>query len=155
VGKDAGFVEEVDDFAGEPLEFVIEVVGEVVDALVGAFDAVADFGKVLGLLLADLVEFGAELAQEFLEFLFERGAAFEVVDDFEEDEENGGERSGINQPGGEAKGIGRGEFLGENKVEGGSEKEEVGGHGAFVRSSAFLVRGGRDGAGFGDFGYHI
>ena len=97
---DAGFVEEIDDFAGEALEFVVEVVGEKIDTLVGAFDAGADFGEVLGLLVAQLVEFGAELAQQLFEFLLQRGAALEVVDDFEEDEEDGGEGSGIDEPGG-------------------------------------------------------
>ncbi len=61
--QDAGLVEEVDDFAGEALEFVVEVVGEEVDALVGALDAGADFGEVGGLLVAELVELGADLAQ--------------------------------------------------------------------------------------------
>ena len=70
-GEDAGFVEEIDDFAGEALEFVVQVVGEVVDALVGAFDAEADFVEVFGLFVADLVELGAQLAQEFFEFLLE------------------------------------------------------------------------------------
>jgi hypothetical protein len=115
-------VEDVDDFAGEALEFVVEVVGKEVDALVGAFDAAADFDEVLGLFAADLVEFGAELAEEFFEFLFERGAAFEVVDDFEKDEEDGGEGGGIDEPGGKSLGIGRRDFLGEE--EGEREKEK-------------------------------
>jgi hypothetical protein len=124
VVEDAGLVEDVDDFAGEALELVVEVVGEVIDALVGAFDAAADFGEVLGLLEAELVELGAQLAQEFFEFLLERGAALEVVDDLEEDEEDGGERGGIDEPTGEVAGIGRGQFLGQDEV--GREKEEVG-----------------------------
>ena len=79
----------------------------------GAFDPVADGGEMLGLLVAKLVELGAELVEEFFQFFFERGAAFEVVDDFEEDEEDGCEGGGIDEPGGEAIGIGRGNFLGE------------------------------------------
>jgi hypothetical protein len=105
-------VEEVDDFAGEALEFVVEVVGEEIDALVGALDAAANLGEVLGLFLADLVEFGAELAQEFFEFLLEGRTSLEVVDDLEEDEEDGGERGGIDEPRGEMRRVGRRNFLG-------------------------------------------
>jgi hypothetical protein len=97
-GEDAGFVEEVDDFAGEALEFVVEVVGEQIDALVRALDAVANFGEVLGLFVADLVEFRSELAEQFFEFLFQRGAALEMVDHLEEDQEHGRERGGIDEP---------------------------------------------------------
>jgi hypothetical protein len=38
---------------------------------VGAIDADADFGEMLGLLVAELIELGPELAQQFLEFLLE------------------------------------------------------------------------------------
>ncbi len=115
-GDDSGFVEEVDDFAGEALEFVVEVVGEEIDALVGAFDAGADFGEMFGLFVTELVEFSPKLAEELFEFLFERGAALEVVDDLEEDEEDGGERGGVDQPGGEADGVGLGgDFLGKKR----------------------------------------
>ena len=87
---------------GRRWEFVVEVVGEMVDTLgVRALDAAADLGEVLGLLEAELVELGAQLAQEFFELLLERRAALEVVDDLEEDEEDGGERGGIDQPVGE------------------------------------------------------
>jgi hypothetical protein len=142
-GEDAGFVEDVDDFAGETLEFVVEVVGEEVDALVGALDAAADLGEVFGLLVAQLVEFRAELAEEFLEFLFERGAAFEVVDDLEEDEEDGGERGGVDEPGGEAHGIGRGDFLGE-------ERHEHEGEGVTVeKNHGWVSLGGASGGGAG------
>ena len=108
-------MEEIDDFAGEALEFVVEIVGEEIDALMGALDAAADFGEVLGLLVAQLVELGAELAQQFFEFLLERGPALEVVDDLEEDEKNGGKRGGVDQPGGKMLGVGGGEFLGEKE----------------------------------------
>lgn len=122
--EDSGLVEDVDDFAGEALELVVEVVGEMVDALVGALDAAADLGEVLGVLEAELVELGADLAQEFFEFLLEGGAALEVVDDLEEDEEDGGERGGVDEPAGKMRWIGGGDFL--RKDEGRSEKEEVG-----------------------------
>jgi hypothetical protein len=125
VGQDAGFVEEVDDFSGEALEFVVEVVGEMVDALVGAFDAGADFAEMLRLLVADLVEFRAELPEQFLEFLFERGAALEVVDDFEEDEEDGGERGGVDEPGGKMGRVGRRNFVGEDGHEQESERVSI------------------------------
>lgn len=91
-------MEEIDDFAGESLEFVVQVVGEEVDALVGAFNPTPDLGEVFRLLVADLVEFGAELAEEFFEFLFQGRAALEVVDDAEEDEEDGGHGGGIDEP---------------------------------------------------------
>ena len=107
-------MEEVDNFSGEALEFVVEVVGEEIDPLVRALDAAADLGKVLRLLVAQLVEFRPELAEKFFEFLFERGPALEVVDDFEEDQKNGGERGGIDEPGGKMSRIGRGDFLGED-----------------------------------------
>ena len=55
-GSTPGLVQDVDDLAGQALEFVVEVVGEMVDALVRAFDPAADFGEVLGLLAAELVE---------------------------------------------------------------------------------------------------
>jgi len=112
---DAGFVEEIDDFAGEALEFVVEVVGEKIDTLVGAFDAGADFGEVLGLLVAQLVEFGAELAQQLFEFLLQRGAALEVVDDFEKNEEDRPHGGGVDEPRGETGGVGRRDFLGERE----------------------------------------
>jgi hypothetical protein len=105
--QDAGLVEDVDDFAGEALEFVVEVEREVVDALVRAFDAVADFGEVLGLFVAELVEFRAQLAQEFLEFLLERGPPFEMVENLEEDEKDAAERRSVDEPGRESRGIGR------------------------------------------------
>jgi hypothetical protein len=108
-------VEEVDDFAGEALEFVVEIVGEEIDALMSALDAAADFGEVLALLVAELIELGAELAQQLFEFLLEGGAALEVVDDFEEDQEDRGERGGVDQPGGKMLRIGRGKFLGERE----------------------------------------
>ena len=48
----------------------------------------------------------------------EGGLALEVVDDLEEDEENGGEGGGVDEPGGEMGGVGRGdEFLGEERGE--------------------------------------
>ncbi len=139
-------MEDVDDFAGKALEFVVEVVGEVVDALVGAFDAETDFGEVFGLLDAELVEFGTELAEELFEFLLERGATLEVIDDFEEDEEDGGERGGVDQPGGEGFRVGGGDFLGEEEAEGKGGEEEVSEHGANyvggfpVRSGATKLR---------------
>jgi len=37
-----------------------------------------------------------------------------VIDDLEEDEEDGGERRCIDEPSGEVRGIGRGNFLGED-----------------------------------------
>ena len=111
-------MEKIDDFAGQALEFVVEIVGEKIDALVGALDPAADLGDMFRLLVAQLVEFRAELAQQFFELLFERGTAFEVIDDLEEDQEDRGERSGINEPGGEMLGIGRGQFLGQDKVKG-------------------------------------
>jgi hypothetical protein len=135
-------VEEVDDLAGEALEFVVEVVGEVVDPLVRAFHTEPDFAEVLGLLVADLVELGAQLAQEFFQFLLERRAALEVVDDFEEDEQNGGERGGVDEPGGEADGIGRRHFLGED----GHEQE---GEGVAVEVGHGLVSGGGGSGGAG------
>jgi hypothetical protein len=41
-----------------------------------------------------------------------------MVDDLEKDEENRGERGGIDQPGGEMRRIGRWDFLGKQKVKG-------------------------------------
>jgi hypothetical protein len=114
LGDDAGFVEEIDDFGGEALELVIEVMGKEIDALVGAFDAAAHEREIFRLLMAQLVEFRAELLEEFLQLLLERGAALEVIDDFEEDEEDGAEGRRIHQPGGEMRRIGRGDFLGED-----------------------------------------
>jgi hypothetical protein len=144
VRQHAGLVEEIDDFAGEALEFVVEVVGEVVDALVGAFDAEADFVEVLGLLVADLVELGAELAQEFLEFLFERRAPLEVVDDLEENEKDPGECGRVDEPGREAHGVGRGQFLREDRREHEGKGVSVkGGHGCLDLGGA----GGGGGAG--------
>ena len=40
-----------------------------------------------------------------------------MVDDLEEDEEDGGERGGVDEPGGKAHGVGCGEFLGEDRHE--------------------------------------
>ncbi len=110
-------MEEIDDLAGQALELVVEVVGEEIDTLMRALDPAAHFGEMLRLLVTHLVEFGAELAKQFFEFLFERGPAFEVVDDFKEDEKDGGERGGIDQPRGKMLGIGRGNFLREDRHE--------------------------------------
>ena len=107
-GRDAGLVEEIDDLARQALELVVEVVGEEVDALVRALDAAADLGKVRRLLVADLVELRADLAQEFLELLLERRLALEVVDDLEEDQQDRADRRGIDEPRGEMRGVGRG-----------------------------------------------
>ena len=115
-GGDARFVQEIDDLAGQALQLVVEVVGEEVDALVGALDPAADLGEMGGLLVAQLVELGADLAQQFLEFLLERGLALEVVDDLEEDEEDRAEGGRIEEPVGEMRGVGRREFLGEDDV---------------------------------------
>ena len=126
---DAGFVEEVDDLAGEALELVVEVVGEEIDPLVRALDAAANFGEVFGLLVAQLVEFDPRLAQKFFELLFERGTALEMVDDLEEDEEGGRERRGVDEPRGEMHRVGRGQFLREDRgEEEGKEVAEVGEH---------------------------
>ena len=48
-----------------------------------------------------------------------------MVDDLEENEEDGGERGGVDQPGGEMRRIGRRHLLREEKREIRSEKEEV------------------------------
>jgi hypothetical protein len=116
---DSGLVQQVDDFAGEPLELVVEVVGEEIDALVGALDAAPHFVEMGGLLMPVLVELLAHLAEELLELLIERGLALEVVDDLEEDEEDGAEGGGIDEPVGEMRGVGGGEVLREEaRVEG-------------------------------------
>ena len=94
------------------LEFVIEIACEKIDALMRALHTTPDLGEMLRLLLAQLVEFGAELAQQLVEFLFERRTPLEVVDDLEEDEEDGGERGGIDEPRGEMRRVGRRNFLG-------------------------------------------
>jgi hypothetical protein len=125
-------MQQIHNLSRQPLEFVVEIVGEEVDALVGAFDAGADFGEVLRLFVAELVELGAKLAEEFFEFLLERGAALEVVDDFEEDEEDGGQGGGIDQPGGEMLRVRRREFLGEKKVKGKRRKGKRTEHGQVV-----------------------
>ena len=91
---------------------------EVVDALVRALDSAADLGEVLGVLDADLVELAANLAQEFFQLLLKRGAALEVVEDLEEDEQDGGECRGVDEPGGKPRGVGRGDFLREGKGQG-------------------------------------
>jgi hypothetical protein len=110
-------VEEIDDVAGQALEFVVEIVGEMIDALVGALDPAADFGEVFRLLVTQLVELGPELAQQFFEFLFQRRTPLEMVDDLEEHEENRGQRGGIDEPRGEALGIGRRDFLRQDRHE--------------------------------------
>ena len=107
-------MEEVDDFAGEALEFVVEVVGEEVDPLMRAFDAAANFGEVRGLFVAELVEFGAELLEEFFQLLFQGGLSLEMVDDFKEDEEDGADGGSIDEPGGDAGRRRRREVLGED-----------------------------------------
>jgi hypothetical protein len=61
--ENAGFVQDVHDFARQALELVVEVVREVIDPLVRALDPDTDLGEVLGLLVAELVELGAQLAQ--------------------------------------------------------------------------------------------
>ena len=66
-------MEDVDDLAGEALQLVVEVMGKVIDALVGALDPAAHLGEMLGLLVAELVELGPELAQQFFEFLLKDG----------------------------------------------------------------------------------
>jgi hypothetical protein len=104
-------VQQIDNLAGEALEFVVEIVGEVIDALVRAIDTSADFGEVLGLFMARLVHLGPELAQQFLEFLLERRPPLEVVDDFEKDEKDRAERGGIDKPGGEMRRVRRRNFL--------------------------------------------
>ncbi len=113
-GDDSGFVEEIHDLAGESLELVVEVVREKIDALVRALDPRADLGQVLGLLVAQLVQFRPELAQQLFEFLFQGGTALEVIDDLEKDEKDRGHGSRIDQPGGELHRIGLRDFLGEN-----------------------------------------
>jgi hypothetical protein len=112
-GRDAGLVEEIDDLARQALELVVEVVGEEVDALVRALDAAAHLGEMRGLLVPELVELRADLAQEFLKLLLERRLALEVVDDLEEDQQDRADGRGIDEPGGEMRGVGRREFLGE------------------------------------------
>jgi hypothetical protein len=114
-GEDAGFVQQIDDLAGEPLEFVVEVVGEKIDALMRALDPSADFAEMFGLLVADLVELGPELAQQFFQLLFERRTPLEMVDDLEEHEEDGRQRRRVDEPRGETLGIGRRDFLRERK----------------------------------------
>ena len=64
-------MEEIDDFAGQALEFVIEIVGEEIDALMRALHPAADLDQMLGLFVAHLIQFGAKLAQQFFELLFE------------------------------------------------------------------------------------
>ena len=117
-------MQDVDDLAGQALEFVVEIVREVIDALVRALDAAADFSEVLGVLEPYLVELAANLAQEFFQLLLERGPALEVVEDLEKNEQDGGERRGVDQPGGEPRGVGRGDFLREEII--GGEEEEAG-----------------------------
>ncbi len=105
---------------------------EVVDALVRALDAAADFGQVLGVLDADLVELAANLPQQFLEFLLERRLALEVVEDLEENEQDGAKRRGVDEPRGEPRRVGHRHFLREDEI--GGEKEKGGDH---IGCSAF------------------
>ena len=42
-------MQEVDDLAGQPLEFVVEIVGEKIDALVRALDPAANLGEIFRL----------------------------------------------------------------------------------------------------------
>jgi hypothetical protein len=121
-------VEQIDNLAGQALEFVIEVMGEKIDALVRALDPAADFGEMFGLFAADLVELGAELAQQFFQFLFERGTPLEMVDDLEEHEENCGQRRGVDKPRGKMLGIGRRDFLRQKKEKGKREKGKSADH---------------------------
>jgi hypothetical protein len=128
-------VQEVDDFGGEPLQFVVEVVSEEIDALVGTFNARADGGEVLALFVAQLVEFGAKLMEKFFQLLFQRGSSLEVIDDLEENEEDGREGRRIDEPGGEASGIGfRRNFLGEERHQ--SEGKGV----AKIKPDGWLLR---------------
>ncbi len=101
--RDAGFVEEIDDFPGQAPEFVVEVVGQKIDALVCALDAPAHLGEMRRLLVAELVELRTDLAQQFFEFLLERGLALEVVDDLEKDEKDRTEGRRIDEPGGKVR----------------------------------------------------
>ena len=71
------------------------------------------------------------LAQEFFQLLLERRAALEMVEDLEEDEQDGGERRGVDEPGGEPRGVGRGDFLRENQGEGQKVKGKGKRHGEF------------------------
>jgi hypothetical protein len=104
-------VEEIYDFSGEALEFVVEVVRQQIYPLVSTFDPAANLGEMLGLLVTELIELGAQLAQKFLEFLFQRGSTLEVVDHLEKDEENRRQRGRIDEPRGEMRGVRRRNFL--------------------------------------------
>ncbi len=146
MGQHAGLVQDVDDLPGQPLQLVVEVVREVVDPLVRAFDPPAHLGDMLGLLDAELVELGADLPHELFQLLFEGRPALEVIEELEEDEDHGGGGGGIDQPGGEARGVGRGHFLREQN--GGGDHEAVEVHGA-VGSGGRRVSGG-GGAGLKD-----
>jgi hypothetical protein len=110
-------MQQIDDLAGEPLEFVVEIVGEKIDPLVRALDPAAHFGEMFRLFVAQLVELGPELAQQFFEFLFQRRPPLEMVDDLEKHEQNRRQRRRVDQPRREMLGIGRGDFLRQDRHE--------------------------------------
>ncbi len=78
-------MQDVDDLPRQALELVVQVVREMVDALVRALHPEADLGQVLGVLDPDLVEFAANLAQKFFQLLLERRPPLEVVKHLEKD----------------------------------------------------------------------
>jgi len=122
-------VEQVDDLAGEALQLVVQIVGEEIDALMGALHAGAHLGQMFRLLVAQLVQLGPQLAQQFLQLLFQRRTPLEMVDDLEEDQKNRREGGRIDEPRGEMLGIGRGDFLREEKIEGRCKEKKIGRHG--------------------------
>ena len=106
---------------GQALQLVVQVVGQQVDALVRALDAPAHFAQVGRLLVAQLVQLRADLAQQLLQLLFQRRLALEVVDDLEEDEQDRPGRRRIDQPVGKMRRIRRRNLLPQPGVPGKNE----------------------------------
>jgi hypothetical protein len=76
-----------------------------------ALDPAPHLGEMLRLLVAQLVQLGPELAQQFFQLLFQRRPPLEMVDDLEKHEKDRGQRRGVDQPRGETLGVGRGDLL--------------------------------------------
>jgi hypothetical protein len=110
-GDNARLMQQIDDLAGQPLKFVVQIVGEKIDPLMRALHAAANLGEIFRLLVAQLVKLGPELAQQFFELLFQRRTPLEMVDDLQEHQQNRGQRRGIDQPRRKTLRIGRRDFL--------------------------------------------
>lgn len=143
-------MQQIDNFCRQPLQLVIEIVRQKIDALVRALHPRPDFGKMRRLLVPQLIQLGPDLAQQLLQLLFQRRTPLEMVDDLEENEKDRCQRRRIDQPGGKMGRVGRRNLLGqEGHQQQGKRVAKIRNHGRMGDGDGLEHIGGIDGADVG------